>query len=290
MWSGYSKQYRHPVQTDMLPSDQIAAHSGVHSRQRTHPVSRPLAADGMKSLIPVLLLAVFVDLPASAQDGMSTDRPDFTESPLTVGQGVIQIEAGATMQSVGDTSELTSGEGLIRYGVRPRFELRFGLPSLVSGEDIDRGLSDINIGFKWTIAQLDNGVDLGLVGAASLPTGDENFTSDDVNPAFIFIASKPVNDQVSLAGQISGSLIKARENWEANWSATAVMGVSISQRLGGFLEIMGESPPLGDNRITFHTGVLYPVSDDFQLDFHIGTGLNDAAGDEFFGLGLAVRR
>lgn len=244
----------------------------------------------MKSVIPALFLALLLIQPASAQDAMSTDRPDFTESPLTVGKNTFQLEAGATMQTVGDASMLNSGEGLIRYGLKPRFELRFGLPSLVSGDDIDRGLSDISVGIKWTLAQLDNGVDLGLLAAASLPTGDKMFTSDDVNPSVIFIVSKPVNDRVSIAGQVAGNLIKAGDSWDAEWQATAVLGASITDKLGGFLEFMGESPPVGDNRCTIHTGLIYPVTKDFQLDFHVGTGLNDAAGDEFFGLGLAVRR
>lgn len=244
----------------------------------------------MKRLTPFLLIAFLIAQPIQAQEAMSTDRPDFTESPLTVGQGTIQVEAGATMQTAGDVSVLTSGEGLVRYGLKPRFELRVGLPSLISGDDLDSGLSDISVGFKWNMANLDNGVNLGLVVSASLPTGDEDFTSDEINPAVIFVAGKPVNDRVSIAGQVSGNLIKARDGWHANWMATAVMGVSITDNIGGFLEIKGESPPFGDDRFVIHTGLVYPVSDNFQLDFHMGTGLNDAAGDEFVGVGLAVRR
>jgi hypothetical protein len=244
----------------------------------------------MKSLIPVFLFALLMAQPSLAQEAMSTDRPDFTESPLTVGQGTIQLEAGATIQTLGDRSEMSSGEGLIRYGLKPRFELRFGLPSLLSGDDIDSGLSDINVGFKWTIAQLQNGVDLGLVATAILPTGDEDFTEDAVSPSVIFIASKPVNDRMSIAGQFSVGLIEVGDEWDSTWLATVVAGASITDRLGGFLEVKGESTLLDESSMVFHAGLLFGVSEDFQLDFHLGTGLNETGGDEFFGLGLAVRR
>ena len=249
----------------------------------------------MKSLIPAFLFALLMVQPfmvqsSLAQEAMSTDRPDFTESPLTVGQGTVQVEAGATIQTAGDLSLMNSGEGLIRYGLKPRFELRFGLPSLISGDEIDSGLSDINVGFKWTIAQLQNGVDLGLVATAILPTGDDDFTEDAINPSVIFIASKPVNDRMSIAGQFSVGLVEAVDDWDSTWHATVVMGASITDRLGGFLEVKGESTLIDETSMVFHTGLLFGVSEDFQLDVHLGTGLNDTGGDEFFGLGLAVRR
>lgn len=244
----------------------------------------------MKYLVPFLFLLAVVAHPLQAQDAMSTDRPDFTEAPVTVGQGRFQVEAGATRQTAGDASLMTTGEGLVRYGLRPRFELRLGLPSLISGEGIDSGLSDMSVGIKWNLASLENGVETGLVASVSLPTGDDNFTSDDPNPTVILVASKPLTDKVSLASQVSSTLMKAAGDWKAYWQATAVLSAPVTEQLGAFVELRADAPPLGDNQFTFHAGFVFPVSENFQLDLHGGTGLNDAAGDEFVGLGFAFRR
>lgn len=244
----------------------------------------------MRILIPSLLLTIVLVAPAQAQDAMSTDRPDFTESPLTVGQGTIQIEAGATMETEGDLHMLTSGEGLVRYGLRPALELRLGLPSLISGDEIERGLNDVSVGFKWTLARLDNGVDLGLVAGASLPTGDEGYGSDEVNPSVLFVAGMPLSDRLSVASQVATNLAKGGDEWNADWLATIVLAAGLTDRIGGFVELMTEAPSVGDNALTFHTGFTYGFSDDVQFDLHGGTGLNDAGGDAFFGAGLAIRR
>ena len=244
----------------------------------------------MKYLIPCLLLIAVIAHPLQAQDAMSTDRPDFTEAPVTVSQGLFQVETGITRQTVGDASYMTSGEGLVRYGLRPRFELRLGLPSHISGDDFDSGLSDMSVGVKWNFASLEDGVEAGLVASVSLPTGDDNFTSDDPNPTVILVASKPLTKKLSLASQISSTLMKAAGDWKAYWQATAVLSAPVTEKLSAFVELRADAPPLGDNQFTFHTGFVFPVSDNFQIDLHGGTGLNDAAGDEFIGLGFAIRR
>lgn len=244
----------------------------------------------MKHLIPCLLLMAAIALPARAQNAMSTDRPDFTEAAVTVGQGTFQVEAGATRQTVGDASLMTTGEGLVRYGLRPRFELRLGLPSLISGDGIDSGLSDMSVGVKWNLASMDNGAEAGLIASVSLPTGDDNFTSDDPNPTVLLVASKPLNDKLSLAAQISSTLMKAGDDWKAFWMATTVLSAPVTDQLSAFVELRADAPPFGDNRYLFHAGFVFPVSENFQVDLHGGTGLDDASGDEFFGLGFAFRR
>jgi len=243
----------------------------------------------MKFLTPLLLIALLIVQPIHAQDAMSTDRPDFTESPLTVGQGTIQVEAGLTHQSAGDTSLLTTGEGLVRYGLRSKFELRLGLPSFVSSDAIDNGLTDVSVGFKWNLANLDSGVNAGLVTGLTLPTGD--LGADDPNPTIILVAGMPVNDRLSVASQVGSTVFKLADEWKSMWFATVVLSAPINDQLGAFVELKGENlPETEDNRFIVHTGLVYPVSDNLQIDLHLGTGLNDFSGDEFIGFGVAFRR
>lgn len=244
----------------------------------------------MRTLSLALFLFFLFTQPIRAQDAMSTDRPDFTEAPVTVGQGVLQIEAGATHQSVGDTGLLTAGEGLVRYGLRPRFEFRLGLPSRISGDGIDSGLGDMSVGIKWNFASLDNGVEAGLVAGVSLPTGADNLTSDNANPSVLLVAGMPLGETFAIASQVSNTQFKVGGEWESFWLATAVLSAALTEQLAAFAELKIESVPELDNLYVFHTGLVYPVSDNFQLDIHLGTGLNDISGDEFIGLGFAYRR
>jgi len=244
----------------------------------------------MRFLTPFLLIALLVAQPLQAQDALSTDRPDFTDSPITVGQGTLQVEAGLSHQATGNASILTTGEGIIRYGLRPGFELRVGIPSLISGDGVDGGLSDMSVGIKWTIAQLENGTDMGLVASTTLPTGSDDFTADDPNPTVTLALGKPLTQRVSLASQLSSTLFMAGDDWKALWNAAAVLSAPINAQVGAFAGLKVEQIPDVDARLFIQAGVTYPVSDDFQLDLHAGTGLNDVSGDEFIGLGLAFRR
>lgn len=80
-----------------------------------------------------LLLVVAAVTPAVADD-LVGDRPDFTESALTVAPGSWQIEAGATV-TTGDAFDTTEiGEVLVRHGLKPGTELRMVLPSYVDDE------------------------------------------------------------------------------------------------------------------------------------------------------------
>ena len=57
-----------------------------------------------------------------------TDRPDFTEGTVLVPRGTFQFEMGTTYQRHDVGYAVSGPELLLRYGLRRRVELRFGLP------------------------------------------------------------------------------------------------------------------------------------------------------------------
>ena len=60
---------------------------------------------------------------------LNTDRPDFTESSVTVPRGRLQMESGVTWSDEPGGSEVLSGpELLFRYGLFEKTELRFVPP------------------------------------------------------------------------------------------------------------------------------------------------------------------
>jgi len=250
----------------------------------------------------VLSLAVVVGgVPAYGQ-GLITDRPDFTESGVVVPLGSVQIEAGATVETESsdgspDVTSLTLGEALIRWGFAPRFEARVELPdhNRISFEDDGSGASpitgtdDLGVGFKYQFGPLGDAgdIDLGFIGKVSIPTGSEEFKSDEVEPEVILAASKDLGDGVGIASQLSAGLPSSDGGRSFEWGATIVSSASFGP-VGVFAEFRIDIPEEGTAPTMMHAGLLYPVSDKLQFDVHGGFGLSSTAPDTFFGAGFSV--
>ena len=111
-----------------------------------------------------------------------TDRPDFTESTVTVGKGIAQIEFGYTYIDTGDSEVHSLGEPLLRYGILAEWlELRLGVfPQEENGES---GFSDLYFGFKIALTPQDGLLpEMALIPQAFAPTGSDAFTDDGWQP------------------------------------------------------------------------------------------------------------
>ena len=240
------------------------------------------------TLVAMVIAAIFTAFPARAQ--ISTDRPDFTDSPTTLPAGSIQLETGLTMEFYGDDMVRAIGEPLIRYGLPSSLELRVGLPSNIGGDIPNSGFSDPSVGVKWTISDFAEDGSFGVIGTLSLPLGDDNFTSDGVDPSVALIAAKPLNDRLSLAAQIIGAWATAGDDRNLNWTGTVVASTPLGEAMGFFAEIRADAPEIGEERYLAHFGLLRSLSNRIQVDVHGGFGLTDSAPDSFVGFGVAYGR
>lgn len=111
------------------------------------------------------MLAVFnaityaQSLPAPADSGIVTDRPDVTESSIVVPTGSLQIENGITWTSHHRFQTFDLPESLMRFGLAPRTEFRIAVPNYfggISGPD-PMGFGDITLGIKEQLALLPKG-------------------------------------------------------------------------------------------------------------------------------------
>ena len=222
--------------------------------------------------------------------GIVTDRPDFTESAVTVPAGYLQFEGGATYSSLGsDLSEIVVGEALLRWGVLDRVEVRIGGPSYVSVSNggTHSGFGDASLGAKVQLGPLGSGWDLATIATASMPIGDDEFSSGEVDPSLILTAGRGLTETLSLGGQLVASWPTQGDDREFEWGGTLVVGSGLSPKMGAFLEVAVTVPESGTAPIVGHTGLVYGISDSFQLDLHAGIGLSDTAPDFFIGAGLA---
>ena len=81
---------------------------------------------------------------------METDRPDQTECPFIVRQGFMQVEMGFNAAHAGGQTSFLFPTTLIKYGLHPRFELRY-VSTLAKNFDSPLSYNAEAIGFKWAI-------------------------------------------------------------------------------------------------------------------------------------------
>ena len=259
----------------------------------------------------LLLLLGLAPLSLAAQP-LTTDRPDFTESPSAVAPGRIQIEAGTTLQSFGglgddlfaDFTELTLPEALVRIGVTPGVEARVQVPDYVrtdlTGRDIAAdGFTDPSVGLKVEVGTF-AGADVGAIVSTSVPVSDEIFGDGDALggerfvPSVIVTGSADLTPTVSVGAQIQSEFFgegNADFGGDATIGGTLVVGLAINEQTGAFAELVLEDVIGGivNPYALVHTGATLLLTPDAQLDAHAGIGLAGYAPDYLIGVGASVR-
>jgi hypothetical protein len=253
-----------------------------------------------------LFLASLCTVPAGEE--LITDRPDQTESPNVVPKGRGQLEVGFTKtreDESGMRTDTLEGPGtLLRLGLAERFELRLGWTGLVDEElqvaglklD-DDGVGDTEVGAKYALRTGEGGgPEIAVLGGASLPTGDEDFSSDRVDPAVRVSVAHALTDTLGLGYNVG-------VEWETERGSdggrdtlssgiyTLALGIGVTDRLGAFVELFGAVPASaeGSPAHSLDGGATYLLRDNLQLDLAGGVGLSDAADDWFMGVGVSWR-
>lgn len=221
-------------------------------------------------------LAAFVALPPAAQP-LSTDRPDFTESPTAVPAGRLQIELGATATTSGGTVVAAGPEMLIRYAPVPGAELRLALPDVTLG-DGPASVGALGVGGKAELGAV-GGADVGVIGMLGVPLAGGRVVPEAILTGGADAGPGSVGAQVSAAWPGGGVVL----------GATLVGARGLTDRLGAFLELAADGRPGDPLALTLHHGYTLAVGDDAQADLHAGVGLAGDAPAAFVGVGWSVR-
>jgi len=235
-----------------------------------------------------------------------TDRPDFTESSVTVGYGVAQLETGYTFfYDEEDGAEVRSHsfpESLLRVGMFAEwFELRvdwnYGNENteIAAIEESLSGAEDLGLGMKLALTPQEKILpETAIILQTSIPSGSDDFTADEMLPGFNYLYSWEINDQWSTAGSTAvnravddgtgDSYVEVSQSW--------TVSRSWNDRLGSYAEWFVIAPSSADTVDTehyFNAGSTFLINNDIQWDVRAGLGLNDAADDFFAGTGLSLR-
>lgn len=251
--------------------------------------------------IPAALACALLGACASmgTRDALVSDRPDFTESTVTIAPRHVQVESGSTLSHDGPTVTTTYGEVLARAGLTSRLELRLAGNSFARERTagiVTSGLEDGNIGIKYAILGEADGPSwrpsFSIIAGSSLPSGSTVFRSRRAQPEVKLLGAWSLSDRLGFSSNLNVARPFDGARSFTEYAASASFGYAVSERVGAYAEGFGFAPQDGSGLVSRYVngGVTFLFSPDVQLDMRAGTGRAVTSRDWFAGLGLVVRR
>lgn len=215
---------------------------------------------------------------------LSADRPDSTESPITVDEGHWQVET-SVVDYVKDFGfeAWTWGETNLKYGITDNADLQFVFAPYAEeksgGQKVD-GASDLTIRLKYNVWGNDGGkTALAIFPYVKVPT-DTDLSNEKWEGGLILPFSIDLTEDwgLGLQSEFEYAWDDNDSDYDLEWLHTAVLGTSLTDRVGVYVEYLGIA---GDHPYQAHLsgGVTYAVNELIQLDVGSVVGLNDAAED-----------
>jgi hypothetical protein len=239
-------------------------------------------------------------------------HPLITDDTGTQGKGKFLLEVNSEViydkeSEEGVTTKETGGEiaTLFSYGITDSIDIVLGLPyqwfkikedgEVISKED---GLSDFSVELKWRFFEKD-GLSFALKPGITLPIGNEKKGLGSGRPSYAltFITTKEIGPwAIHLNLSHTRNEYKLREDKEANrkdiWHASLASEVEVIKNLKAVANIgIERNPGKESNRHPAFIlgGVIYSISENFDIDFGIKRGVNKPETDYAVLAGIALR-
>ncbi|WP_195715205.1 transporter [Ancylomarina sp. 16SWW S1-10-2] len=231
----------------------------------------------MKKIYTLVLIILALNLGIKAQT-IVTDRPDQTESSVTVPLKSLQIESGILVgnEGNGDIKQLLIPSTLLRYGLSKNIELRFvqqfeNLKNELTSED-NFGISDLEIGAKIQLFQKEDvNTEIAFLTHVILPTGSNNLSGDKFGTINKLAISHVINDNLGLGYNVGYDNMG---EGEGDLTYSTALGIGLGGKFGTYVELYGEYAEFSSWGTNFDSGLTYLVKDNLQLDASFGLGLN----------------
>lgn len=229
-------------------------------------------------------------------------HPLITDDAGTIGAGKYQLEVNGEVgheKEEGVTTETTEGAGSLSYGLSESMDLVIGIPyqHVRATDDTtvmsDHGFSDTSLEVKWRLYE-DDDLSLALKPGLSLPTGDDEagFGAGKASYSLFSIISKEMKPWAFHCnlGYIrnENTLDEAKDIWHASIAST--FAVTDSLTAAANLGVESNTDELADTDPAFLlAGLIYTLSEGFDLDCGIKYGLNSAETDYTVLAGITLR-
>jgi hypothetical protein len=226
-----------------------------------------------------LILLTLFSLEISAQE-LVTDRPDQTESSVTIPLNSFQIETGLL---TGFTKNFGISERqflipttLLRYGMTKNIELRiveqFENRKIILESDGMFGVSDLELGAKIQILKKEDiNTEIAFLTHLILPTGSESFTNGNLGTVNKIAVSHTINDFLDFGYNVGYNFFGSGRG---DLIYSMALGIGITDNIGAYIETYGEIVEFNNPYSNFDSGFTYLIQENLQLDLSFGIGLN----------------
>jgi Putative MetA-pathway of phenol degradation len=230
---------------------------------------------------------------------LATDRPDTTESAMTVPKGRFQIEAEVLAHSWkdGHSASWTVVESLLKYGLTDRLDVHLNVPSYagVRGEDgaWREGFGDLALRMKYNLWGNDEGRSaLAVLPYVSAPTAADGVGAESWELGVAFPFSLELTDRFGIGMQQQFDWVAAEDGGkDLEWLQAVVVSVSVTEKTGVFAEGVVVLPFEGEGatEVSVNLGGTYRFTPECQLDAGIRVGLAGEVDDAQLFLGWSQR-
>ena len=248
---------------------------------------------------------------------LNTDRPDKTESPITVDAGHFQVETDIVIMSIDRASEYdaTTGETTITKTRSPSYNLMNAKVGVTNWMDFQvvvesytntkttvgnepsttqKGFGDTTLRLKMNVLGNDGGpVAIGLMPTIKLPTNTDNRGNKKAELGIMMpVGIELPNDfGMGLMLQYNRNKNELNDSAHNEFVTTMTVGHDIIGSLAGYLEFYSQaSDDVGARwTATIDMGLTYGIGEDIQLDAGLNLGVTDPADDYNPFLGLTFR-
>lgn len=253
--------------------------------------SIPNITQKIKSNFQFFLIIFFTPLfsPIFSQS-IITDRPDQTESAVTVDPGILQIESGLLSQVEGEGvnrfKSTVLPTNLLRYGISNNVELRLVLQ--LDGEKTTTNtsyqfvLGNVEFGTKIVLNKKDDPkVQFALLSHVKLPKNDWGNFSENLGFINRLSLAHDITNIISIGYNFGYDYFT---NGQGNYTYTVALGIGVSEKLSIYGESFGSifvnNIPLSN----FDYGLAYLVKSNIQFDLSFGLGLNNEMNYQSIGI------
>jgi hypothetical protein len=248
----------------------------------------------LKLLITVFL---FSSLDSFSQlEKIDTDRPDQTESAVTVPKKWFQFELGFSAQTTTSLeNEFQHPTLLSKYGIGKRIELRLitTLQTNTHFNIVDKvketGLSPVEVGTKIALWEEHKFLPkTSLLFHVAIPgLASEKFKADKLAPNFRFSMQHTLSKLIGIGYNLGAEWDGFSK--EATWIYTFAPGFNISEKWYGYIEAFGFISKSNKREHNVDGGIAYYINRDFKVDLSSGFGISKEAPDWYVAIGASFR-
>ena len=246
------------------------------------------------------------------EERIETERHDFTQSAVTVGRRVAQVESGYTYFFKDHNAEIESAhtgrELMRRYGLTEDIEFRVRWNNVWQFTDAgeqEYGSEDLRYAIKLHLTRPEQS---SLIPTSALevrgtaPSGGEAYSTGKVEFGLDYIYQWNLTEGKTIAGSTGFGtdglgdfgIIPDEPSTDRfiAYSQSFVYGMELSEMNTIYAEWYGIlSDGLEDEFVTsyFNIGIDHYLTDNFVIDIRAGVGLSEDSDDMFFGVGGGYR-